>query len=289
MAKRKQNNWQRLLDEVATDDGLPVRESGNWAEDKLHYWNYYISITTAAMIGKPAWSAGVVYVDLFCGPGVCVERKSRRRFPGSPLIAAHTEKPFTRILLCEKDSKNADACRLRMESSPARERYELFEGDCNQLIGDVVARIPDRSLVLAFLDPTGLHIHFKTVIKLANRGATDLLVLFPDAVDILRNDKALYFDLPDSNLDLVLGPDSKWREKISALDSTDGSRRRRLYSDIYKDQLRNHCGYKHFEEEVISGRTGPLYRLVYATKHETGQDFWRKSVKKDSRGQGRLF
>ena len=187
VGKRKQDNWQKLLDDVASDDGLPVRESGSWAEDKLFYWHYYLSITTSAMVGKPAWSGGVVYVDLFAGPGICVERKTGRRFPGSPLIAANTAKPFTKILLCDKDSTTADACRRRMEMSPARERYDLFEGDCNELIDDVVKQIPGRSLVLAFLDPTGLHLHFETVKKLAGRGATDLLILFPDAVDIIRN------------------------------------------------------------------------------------------------------
>ncbi len=290
MGKRKQDNWQKLLDDVASDDGLPVRESGSWAEDKLFYWHYYLSITTSAMVGKPAWSGGVVYVDLFAGPGICVERKTGRRFPGSPLIAANTAKPFTKILLCDKDSTTADACRRRMEMSPARERYDLFEGDCNELIDDIVKQIPGRSLVLAFLDPTGLHLHFETVKKLAGRGATDLLILFPDAVDIIRNDKAYYFEQPESNLDLVLGKDSDWRNKIAALESTDASRRRKLYADIYKSQLENHCGYRFFEEEVITDASHrPLYRLIYATKHETGQQFWVKSVQKDSRGQGRLF
>lgn len=221
MAKGKQNNWQRLLDLVKEDDGLPVRESGYWAENKLHYWNYYVSITTAAMVGKPAWGAGVVYVDLFCGPGVCVDRNTRKRFPGSPLIAAHASKPFTKIFLCELNSTNAAACKSRMDASPASTRYELFEGSCNEHVDKIAERIPERSLVLAFLDPTGLHLHFKTVQRLAKHGATDLLILFPDAVDIMRNDKSVYFDQSESNLDLVLGPDSNWRQHVAALDTND--------------------------------------------------------------------
>ena len=286
---RKQNNWQALLKLVEEDDKLPVRESGYWAEDKLHYWNYYVSITTSAMVGKPAWKAGVVYVDLFCGPGICVDRKTKKRFPGSPLIAANAPKDFTKILLCEINPKNAEACRKRMDRTPARDRYELFPGDCNSEIDNVLKHIPQRSLVLAFLDPTGLHLHFATVKKLADRGATDLLILFPDSVDILRNDKNVYFDQPDSNLDLVLGFDSNWRDQIAALNSNEGSRKRRLYADIYRNQLTKHCHYKHFEEVVISRSSGPLYRLIYATKHKMGLDFWQKSIKRDARGQGTLF
>jgi len=288
MARRKADNWQQLLDLVEVDDGLPVRESGYWAEYKLFFWNRYVAITTTAMVGKPVWSAGVVYIDLFSGPGVCIERKNGRRFPGSPLIAANAPKPFERILLCEINPAMAIACCKRLDESPARNSYQMFEGDCNLQIDQLISRIPQRSLALAFIDPTGLHVHFGTVRKLANRGPTDLLVLFPDAVDILRNEKR-YFDQPDSNLDLVLGTGSDWRQRKSDLNSSEGTKVRRLYSDIYKDQLRKWCGYEHFGEEVISGRSGPLYRLVFATKHETGLKFWDESVKKDAGGQGRLF
>ncbi len=231
MGKKRQDNWQQLLDLVTLDDGLAVRESGYWAEDKLYFWNRYVSIATTAMVDKPAWDAGVVYVDLFCAPGICVERKSQRRFPGSPIIAANAQKPFSKILLCELDSNSADACRSRMEKSPAQNRYHLFEGDCNLCIQQVVSHIPDRSLVLAFVDPTGLHVHFDTVKTLADRGATDLLILYPDAVDILRNEK-LYFDQLESNLDLVLGADSNWRSRRAALGMPDGTKVRGLYAEI---------------------------------------------------------
>jgi three-Cys-motif partner protein len=287
VAKKRQNNWQQLLKQVEVDDGLEARDSGYWAEDKLVFWNRYVSITTTSMVGNPAWPAGVVYIDLFCGPGVRFERKSKRRFPGSPLIAANAPKPFTKILLCEKDSKNADACRKRMDISQARDRYELFEGDCNLKIRDVVARIPERSLALAFLDPTGLHAHFDTVKALANRGRTDLLILFPDAVDILRNEKR-YFEQEASNLNLVLGAKSNWKARRAALDTSDASKIRQLYTEIYKDQLKTECGYEFFAHEVIKKGSVPLYRLVYATMNERGLDFWQKSVKEDSAGQSRL-
>ena len=90
------------------------------------------------------------------------------------------------------------------------ECYELFCGDCNVEVDNVVAGIPDGALTLAFLDPTGLHLQFTTVQKLSRHGPVDLLTLFPDGVDILRNADHLYFDQPDSNLDLVLGDGSNW-------------------------------------------------------------------------------
>jgi three-Cys-motif partner protein len=289
MAKKKPSRWNELCKLVESDDGLYARESGFWAEEKLFRWNRYIEITTTAMVGKPAWRSGVAYVDLFAGPGVCVNRESGFRFPGSPLIAANAPKPFARILLCDKDPAACDACDKRMAKSPAAGFYKLFRGDCNSEIDNVVSEIPSGALTLAFLDPTGLHLQFTTVQKLSKHGPVDLLILFPDAVDILRNADHLYFDQPDSNLDLVLGDGSNWRARKEQLNSSDGSTLRQLFADIYKDQLRTEAGYEFFAEEVMSGRSGPLYRLVYATKHERGLDFWDKSVKKELSGQKRWF
>ena len=100
------SRWLRLLDQVSGDDLLPVRESGYWAEHKLFFWNRYVEITTQAMVGNPVWTGGVVYVDLFCGPGISVIRDSKKRIPGSPLIAANSPKPFSKILLCEINPEN---------------------------------------------------------------------------------------------------------------------------------------------------------------------------------------
>ncbi len=286
---KKTDKWDELCKLVGRKDGLPVRESGAWAIEKLHYWNRYIEIVTMAMVGNPAWRAGVCYVDLFSGPGVCEIRGTEERIPGSPLLAAYASKPFTKILLCEKEEKLFDACGQRLSLSPASDCCELFLGDCNVEINNIVRSLPGRALTVAFLDPTGLHLHFETVKKLSADRPVDLLILFPDAVDILRNADHLYFDQPESKLDQVLGPNSDWRKLKADSNTTDGSSMRRLYSDIYKSQLSKLAGYSHFRDEVISGPSGPLYRLVYATKHERGVDFWDKSVAKDSGGQKRMF
>ena len=157
------------------------------------------------------------------------------------------------------------------------------------LLTKIASAIPKNALAIGFLDPTGLHVHMKTVKTLARRGPTDLLILFPDAYDIMRNADHYYFGQEDSKLDLVLGEDSNWRERKSQLPTSNSSELRRLYADIYKEQLRKHCGFTYFGEQVISGNSGPLYKLIYATTHERGLDFWNKSVKKELGGQRKLF
>lgn len=248
---------------------------------KLWFWNRYVEITTSAMVGHPKWREGVVYVDLFAGPGVGTNRENGERFPGSPLIAAGAPKEFCKILLCELIADLASACETRLGNRISPDQFRVFKGDCNTQIDELAREIPDGALTLAFLDPTRLNLHFETIQTLAARGRVDLLILFPDAFDILRNADHYYFDQPESNLDGVLGPDSEWRRKKTELVNADGSSLRRLFATIYQDQLGKLAGYKHFATEVIYRKARPLYRLVYATKHPRGLDFGIKALRRN--------
>ncbi len=288
MAKKgHRSGWDDLLFSVKVDDGLPTRGSGQWAKQKLWHWNRYIEITTSAMVGNPNWN-GIVYIDLFAGPGVCQIEKTGERVPGSPWIAARAPEKFSKILLCELDESCAFACDQRLSKILDREIFKVFRGDCNEQVCEIVKCIPNGALTLAFLDPTGLHLDFSTVEKLTQCGAVDLLILFPDAVDILRNEK-LYFDQPESNLDRVLGPGSEWRQKRKELSSSEAAALRKMYVSIYQEQLRRLLGYHYSDVITIYGQSGPLYKLVYASKHKRGLDFWLKSCKKELSGQRGLF
>lgn len=63
--------WDRVAEFVANDDGLPTTELGSWTEDKLFIVGSYLAQTTTAMVGHPKFSGGLIYIDPFCGNGVC--------------------------------------------------------------------------------------------------------------------------------------------------------------------------------------------------------------------------
>lgn len=290
MAKRKgKDRWPELCDRVPQDDGLPCRDVGAWTEDKLFYWNRYIEITTKAMVGNPNWRGGIVYVDLFGGPGVCVNRDSGKRMPGSPLLAAWAPKPFSNILICEKLKTLVDACRKRLAAQNASDRSKVFAGDCNKIIGEIVADIPERSLTLAFVDPEGLHVHFETLHQLTQNRRVDLLVLFADYMDILRNVESTYFHQRKSKLDKFLGPESNWRELWNKLPNHGPQSVCNLFADIYISNLRKHLEYQVFSQSIMKSSRSPLYRLIYACKHRRGEDFWNKITQTDRSGQMKLF
>ena len=186
------DSWRELCEKYSEPDGLPTwEEAGRWTRDKLYFWKRYVDITTNAMCGergRQAFPNGVVYVDLFGGAGVCsIKGHPERRFPGSTMIAAHAPKPFAKIIACETDPSLAVACRIRLGKTSVADRCEVLDGDCNELVDQVVGKIPRRALTLAFIDPKGLNVQFSTVTKLSSNAKVDFVVLFADAIHINRN------------------------------------------------------------------------------------------------------
>ena len=241
------SNWQQLIKLAEDDDGLPTRRTGPWSFDKLYWWNRYIEITTRAMVGSPHWSE-LVYVDLFAGPGICTTRSDGERMPGSPLIAGLAPKSFGRLLLCEADPALATACQTRLNRLCPEVPTKVIPGDCNEVIDQVTSQIPERALTLAFIDPTGLHAHFETIRKLTENRRVDLYILFADNMDLVRNVE-LYAKQSNSNLDLVLGPESDWRNNWSQLSSQTPTNVAALFANLYKRQLAN-LGYTHTADEL---------------------------------------
>lgn len=280
------DRWPELCELVRHDDGLPTRKAGSWTEDKLYFWSRYIDITTTSMVGHPKWPEGLVYVDLFAGPGVCEIPSPTRRFPGSTLIAAHARKPFRLILGCEKEEASANALQQRLARLMPQDRFQVFRGDCNQQVDRIASAIPKGALTLAFIDPEALHIWFESIRTLADCGQVDLLILLADRMDIVRN-VDLYYKQPKSNLDRMFGPNSSWREKWLALQNRTPENICKLFVEEYQLQL-GLLGYRKFGEKQMQSARGPLYRLIYASKHERGLEFWDKVTRKDRAGQSDL-
>lgn len=63
------------------DDGLLMRESGEWIKRKHHFLDRYCNMFTQSMKGK--WHR--LYIDVMAGPGRCRIKSSGEICPGSPL------------------------------------------------------------------------------------------------------------------------------------------------------------------------------------------------------------
>lgn len=258
------------------DDGLYMQTVGKQSFDKHYFLMRYIDIFTTAMTGK--WK-GLHYIDLFAGAGIEKLQGSEELRWGSPMIAANAPKPFHRLHLCELDPQKYEALEKRI--TQIRPDSQILKGDANQEIHKIAIEIPQRTLSLAFLDPYNLQIDFKTLELLAAKRA-DLIIFFPDRLDILRNWKHYYYRDPNSKLDHYLGQDSDWR---SVLDNAPPKNRIEELRKFYVQRLKNILGYQYVEHERIPTQGRPLYYLIFCSRSEIGAKFWREITLKKRDGQ----
>jgi three-Cys-motif partner protein len=264
------------------DDGRDILEVGEWARDKHHFLRRYLHAFCVAMKNK-RWS-GLHYIDLFAGPGILRLQDSGKLLWGSPLIAAQVP-GFTALHLCEKKPKLFDALTSRLEStrSSARIITHLYHADANRIAPTLIQKIPPKALCLAFLDPYGLHLEFKTLTVLAQR-RVDLIIFFPDHLDAIRNLRYVYHDQPNSNLDRYLGEGVDWR---AAIKRAPQSKWAETLRKLYEVNIRK-LGYKEFEHARICGKSGPLYQLIYCSHHPAGSKIWRGIASTQPGGQRTL-
>ena len=250
------------------DDGLVCPEVGVWSKDKHHFLRRYIDICTK---GMKNWHT-LHYVDLFASAGIERIKDVGTLEWGSALIAAQASPRFTQLHLCELKSDRLSALQKRLEQFPQPKAPQCICGDANEAVHQIISTIPTKNtLTLAFLDPYGLNIYYETVKALTADRKVDLMIYFPDAVDIARNIE-LHEQKDDSRLDRFLGM-TTWRD---ATKEKNPVLQTEIIKNLYFGQMRK-IGYEFADAERIGRTDGiPLYQILFFSKHETGMDFWRK-------------
>lgn len=249
---------------------LSIRASGPWIRRKHFFLRRYADIFSRAM--KKKWDK-LTFIDLFAGPGKCLIQNTNEELDGSPLIALGFE--FTRYIFIEQDDEDFEALKKRCSSSSKFNRITFLRGDCNQEVG----KIRPQGLSLAFVDPTGIGVQFKTIRALARHGNVDLLINVQFGMDIKRNFQR-YLKKQGAVLDLFLG--GNFRDKLE--DPKDVLK-------IYKNQIQS-LGYSTVEYRdipIANMKNVPMYFLLFASTHSRGLDFWKKITGKDQAGQLEMF
>lgn len=281
---------------IFNDDGLSVRNAGEWVQFKIDYLNRYIDLFETSMRNK--WSVRY-YIDLLAGPGKNRIQNSGKIIPGSPLIALNTKYPFSNYIFNEVDKNSFSALEQRTIPYKTNSDIKLYNSDCNIVIDEVVKQLEinqKNSLNFSFIDPEGLQVRWETVEKLASVRRMDILLYYP--VEALnRNMRKCINCNEDTKIDWFFGG-NKWRDIYQSLESQNNlSNIHRELMDLIKSNLKK-FGYidfssDHFQEiePLIRNkeRNAPLYRLIFASKHNLGNTFWKKIVKKDATGQLQLF
>ncbi|MDP9223743.1 MAG: three-Cys-motif partner protein TcmP [Actinomycetota bacterium] len=245
-----------------------------WNARKHHFLRRYMQLFAVGMSKR--WPAGLTYVDLFAGPGLCV-RDDGTIEDGSPLIAL--AKPFTRLAFVELERLDVAALRDRIAEHSNGSRAVVIEGDCNDVVSRVRVAMPRGGLTFAFVDPTSWQVRFETIAALTAARRVDLLLTFH--VGGMRR----VADRDQPRLDQFFGTTS-WRPFVGK-QKLEASR----LLDVYRSQLAS-IGYAIDASSpairVDNSRRAPMYYLVFASKHAKGDEFWRKVVAQEETGQLRL-
>jgi three-Cys-motif partner protein len=273
-------------------DGLQTRDSGAWVAEKLDYLRRYVDVFETSMRKK--WPRRA-YIDLFSGPGKCEDRATGQIYLGSPLVALTARYPFTHYYFVDSDQSAMAALERRCSALQVFSRIQFRLGNANAIASSLVNDLlPIPSLNLAFLDPEGLELEWSTVATLATLDRLDLIVHYPQ-VGLNRYMPAASTHPGNTQVDRFFG-DEEWRPIFEAHARGEESFLHRQLMDHYKDRLAS-LGYAEtlrddeagLEPAMKNEKGVPLYRLLLASKHSLGIDFWRKITGKDVHGQRRLL
>jgi len=285
----------------ASNDSLTLRETGAWAAEKLDYLGRYLDIFMNSMCSKP-WR-GIQYIDLFSGPGKCQIRNTGQILIGSPLIALQLKYPFSQYYYADMDEQAIETLKTRCNNSPYRDRIQYFTGDSNLIVQEIVCEITKldsqiienkwrSSLNLAFLDPEGLELEWRTVKALGNVRRMDMIIYYPQ-MGLTRQIPNEIDLAPPTRIDRFFGC-TTWRDIYRQARKTELHRE---LLDLYKSNLKKlgYMDYKDFElfdsEPVMRSKekNAPLYRLLFASKHPLGNKFWKKVTRRNIYGQTKLL
>ena len=270
---------------LSLHDGLPARNQGPWARDKLRFLEEYVTPALGATKRKRGHTH---FIDLFAGPGRNASSSTgyHQEFEGSPIRAVRAvfkgkegEERFGGLHFCNLDQLDDQLLKKRVERTlqmhnigELRDRIHYYPGDSNERIGEILASIPSFAYLMVFIDIEGPQdLPFDTIRELRKRHASvDLYVLFPVG---LGRDRLLSYK-PEKRLDYehILDPyfgTPAWRDIVSERTTpSQAPEMHRRLRELYMRQLLQL--WKHVDVAIRVTKAGSykMYDMLFAYDHE---------------------
>lgn len=266
---------------VTAKDGGIALVTGQWSLEKHDYIHRLADIFSTGMKNQ---SGHRCFIDLFAGPGRCVNEDTGEEFHGSPLQAIGIRDRFTHYLFNDLNPDSIAALRTRIEALDSPPSPTYFAKDCNAVVPDIRKALPpaNDSLELAVIDAWGWEMNFDALAALTQGRRMDIIITFPIGF-IKRNWKK---DL--DRLDKFFGGDG-YKEPFFKAMEKDPKKASRVLLDYYEGRLKG-VGYEYPNDQVWIPNTKQvkLYHMVFASKHPRGKEFWQKIIKRAPSGQMRM-
>lgn len=166
-------------------EGLISGGAGLWARpvhphslEKARLVHNYAQAAITA-VGK---RFDIWWLELFAGPGVLWSRADGAVVDGSPLEALACKGRVDGFYFSDSSSHCVASLNRAVKPFRGEKNIHVEQGNANEQshLDKVVATIPSDALVIAYLDPEGLDLHWETIKKLAWRyKKLDLLINLP--------------------------------------------------------------------------------------------------------------
>jgi three-Cys-motif partner protein len=247
--------------------------------EKIQLHNYFAALFTSAMAAK--WPQRA-YVGLYSGSG-------RARLDGSGDILETTAlsvfrlpTPFTKYIFVDNDDRCIEALRGRIAALEGNHDVSLLKSDANDVVPFVKEALPPYGpgrglLSFCFADPFAADLRFETIRGLSSY-RMDFLILLMLGRDIRTNLERYYTDTTSTRVaDLIDCPD--WREQFDRSADRNIVRFVLAKFDEAMVRLRYLSAAEHLRHQINAAGTSVLqYVLVFYSKHQLGQQFWRTAM-----------
>ncbi len=267
---------------------------GPWAKQKLDALESYLAAYHKVMKNQ---KFKLIYIDAFAGAGWSrirapeqdsvtlgdlldseQETAQEEYIKGSPLRALGTGPGFDQYYFFEADKRRANLlCNLK-EEYPHKKVCVAVE-DANSGVQNLARKFPEFARGVAFLDPYGPHLEWKTVEALAGTGKVDAIINFPINMAINRlitkdpDVRQSWMDLLDNCFGTREWYDLAYEQQTGLFgnDLPEKSREtvERLLG-LYQRRLNNAFGHTVAPSLVRNTQGRPLYYLMWASSHGRG-------------------
>lgn len=280
------------------DDGLPARPIRDYALDKIHYWGNFLEAASTAT--KRAFPGTRVCADLFCAYGVGEDKVTNARSWGTPLVGLQVAVPFDIYFFNDLNPEAAQATAarareigvqgasvfeldLRKENGlscardiarvvvPFGPKVVVATGDANTAHTALKLIAPQgRRYICAVIDPEQAIYEWCALEALAfHEKAMDVLLLFPDEIDLGRGLAYYLREGGGAKLDRYFPPGTDWRSVAKANPHPASALRR-----LYEERMETLLGFKIGHAKTISMGNRALYRLVFGSRDPLGIKIW---------------
>jgi three-Cys-motif partner protein len=212
---------------------------------------------------------------------MCKIKETGEEFPGSPFVALDHE--FHEYIFIEDDPQLVEALKQRTANHSKAKRVQIINKNWVEATEAGELRFADDTLVVAFVDPTGIsQVPMRAVLQLAKNRRIDLLVTIQHSLGITWNVPQYIKSASDQTaLDSFLDSADwrKWKWK-------DASEFTRMAIESFSSRIQ--------QEGFIPGRhisvpeDQPLYRFTLFSRDRLGETFWNEILKTDETGQREL-